>query len=337
MTVAVTRPNARQIPEEKKLPCVVEVDGEVRRCILVWMRDDSYAGLLQRFHADILAGSLRREWNGPRTDEGLRKPDEHHKISVETYALQPTDAERRESVMVLQVAEGPLDSSTATVEVAEALSVTGDTRKEPPAESKRQRWLVGPGTTKRDNGVAVPRFALGVDPSVVVALVHSTRLRLEAASVERIEKRGDELGFVVPRRLNLPRERQARFGADRELKLVAVEAATFTGTDGAAVPPRSVGVTEPLALRASLADVALTIRKGRKVGGINRYVPSKIRVLPPERNGTRINASVERWMVLAELGGEAVHGPTTRGCHRERFSGPDAPRSERQPTSTSAG
>jgi hypothetical protein len=102
---------------------------------------------------------LRGQRNGPRSAECLRESRQHCQISVERDTLQPTNAKRREAVDVLQVAERPLDSRSAPVEVTEALRVARDTREQATAESERQGWLVRLRTTERDNRVAVPRFA----------------------------------------------------------------------------------------------------------------------------------------------------------------------------------
>src|SRR5688500_4968603 len=124
---------------------------------------------------------------------------------------------------------------------------------------------------------------------------------------------------MVPRRLDPPCERQARRGADRELQLVAIEAAALAGADGAAVPPGGVRVTEPLALPASVTDVALTIRKCGKGGGVYRYVTPKIRVLLSERSGYRVDAIRESGMVRPELPGKAVTGPYARAGTEPRL------------------
>jgi hypothetical protein len=58
------------------------------------------------------------------------------------------------------------------------------------------------------------------------------------------------------------------------------------------MPPGGVRIAEPLALWAVLADAALTVGVGRKVGGIYRYVTSKIRVLGAKRLNARIQASL---------------------------------------------
>jgi hypothetical protein len=71
-------------------------------------------------------------------------------------------------------------------------------------------------------------------------------------------------------------------------------------------------VGEPLAELASVTDVALTIRKGRKVRGVYGYVTAKIRVLLAQASCECIEAGVYRGTVLVELHGETVGGPHTR-------------------------
>src|SRR4051794_14397519 len=73
-----------------------------------------------------------------------------------------------------------------------------------------------------------------------------------------VEERRDEVGFLPLGRLDLPRERQTRPGPDREVQLVPIEPSGSTGADRGAMPPRCIRVAVPLALRASLHDVALT-------------------------------------------------------------------------------
>jgi hypothetical protein len=126
--------------------------------------------------------------------------------------LQTLDAERGEAVIVLQAAEFALNRGTAPVQILEPLSVAGDAREQPTAESKRQGWLVGLRASQWDDGFAATRLALAVDPYGVVALVHGARLELVAVSMERVEKGSDELGLVVSGRLHAPCKRQAGRG-----------------------------------------------------------------------------------------------------------------------------
>src|SRR5438034_4624902 len=76
--------------------------------------------------------------------------------------------------------------------------------------------------------------------------------------------------------------------------------------------PTRVRVAEPLAFLAPLADVALTIREGGKVGGINRYVPAKIRVLSAERCREGIQSRNQDRPIRLQLVREAVHRPNAR-------------------------
>src|SRR5206468_461562 len=100
--------------------------------------------------------------------------------------------------------------------------------------------------------------------------------------------------------------------ADSRVQLVPIERTCRARADSGAMPPRGIGVAVPLALRASLIDVALSIPEGGKVGGVYRYVTSKIRVLLPQRSRAGIDALHEHRMVLPQLGGEAVDRPHAR-------------------------
>lgn len=61
---------------------------------------------------------LRHERHGARPTERLREPREHREVGVKLHLRQSTDAQRGESVAVLQVPERALNSSTATVKDA---------------------------------------------------------------------------------------------------------------------------------------------------------------------------------------------------------------------------
>ena len=100
---------------------------------------------------------------------------------------------------MLQSSELSFNGSAASVQILEPLSVAGDAREESPAQSERQGWLVGLRAPERDHGFAAARLTLVVDTDGVVALIHGARPGLVAASVERVEKRGDEFRFVVPK------------------------------------------------------------------------------------------------------------------------------------------
>jgi DNA-directed RNA polymerase specialized sigma subunit len=78
--------------------------------------------------------------------------------------------------------------------------VPRDAREVPAAKTDGHGELLATRTPERDDRLAAALLALGVDPIVVVALVHRARLRANAASVERVEERGDEVGFLPPRR-----------------------------------------------------------------------------------------------------------------------------------------
>jgi hypothetical protein len=44
---------------------------------------------------------LRGKWNRPCSAKGLREPCQHREVGVKRDALQATDAERRQAVLVL--------------------------------------------------------------------------------------------------------------------------------------------------------------------------------------------------------------------------------------------
>jgi len=69
---------------------------------------------------------LRGQGNSPRSTERLTQAGKHRQIDVQRDTFQATNAERGESVVQLQVPERAPHGSTATIEVAEALSVAGD-------------------------------------------------------------------------------------------------------------------------------------------------------------------------------------------------------------------
>lgn len=129
---------------------------------------------------------LRGDRYGSRSAERLPESREHHKVSVERHALKAAHAQRRESVAVLQIAELALDSATARVQLAEPLAVPWDAREEPSARGDGQGWLIFPCASKRDDRETVALLALGIDPCVVIALVHRARFGPEAASVQRV-------------------------------------------------------------------------------------------------------------------------------------------------------
>jgi glycine/D-amino acid oxidase-like deaminating enzyme len=79
---------------------------------------------------------------------------------VKLHLRESTNAQRGESVVVLQVSERAINSGASTVEVAEPLRVSGDARKQPTAKSERQRWLLRLCATERDDGFAPSAFNL---------------------------------------------------------------------------------------------------------------------------------------------------------------------------------
>jgi hypothetical protein len=184
-----------------------------------------------------------------RSTERLTESPQHDEIGVQRDSVKTTYTEWRKPVAVLQVTEGSFDRCPASVQVTEPLRVARDAREQPTAESERQSWLVLLCTPKRNDGFASTFLALGIDPIVVVALVHRTRLGHEAASVQRVEEWSDEVGLLPPRRLDTPRERQPGSGANGKVQLEAVEASTLTGTHGAAMPPARIRIAEPVAGR----------------------------------------------------------------------------------------
>jgi hypothetical protein len=162
----------------------------------------------------VKALRLRGECSHSRPTECLREPREQGEIGVKLDAGKSTRAERCEAVVVLQVAEFALDGGAPPVEIPEPLHVTRDAREQPPSERERQSWLALLCATERDDRFAAALLALGVDAAVVIALVHRDGGRMETPGAYRVEQRGDELGFVMPRCLRLPGERQAGSGAN---------------------------------------------------------------------------------------------------------------------------
>lgn len=71
---------------------------------------------------------LSRERHGSRPTERLRLPREHHKIGVKLDTLQPANAQRCKSVLVLQASELALDGGAATVKITPPLCLTRDER-----------------------------------------------------------------------------------------------------------------------------------------------------------------------------------------------------------------
>jgi hypothetical protein len=152
---------------------------------------------------------LRDERYSVCSYECLGETSEHRQVGVELHAGEATDAERGESVIDLQACELALNGGAATVEVAEPLRVTRDARKEPSARRNRHDRLPALCAAERNDRLAAALLDLRVHAGVVVSLVSGHRFGLEAARTESVEKRGDEVGFLTPRRLDLPREGRA--------------------------------------------------------------------------------------------------------------------------------
>lgn len=262
--------------------------------------------------------SLGGERNRSRSTQRLREPCEHRQVGVECHPLQAPDAERRESVIVLQASEFALNGDAASVEVAPNLSVAREARSQPPDRVDRQGWLSS-DSPKRDNWHALALLALRVDSLAIVSFVHRARLGSEAASAEGIEERRDIEGFVPACRLDAPRERKPRLGAGRHLQLVPVEPPALAGRDGGAVAPGSVRVREALPFWAVLGDEALPVGEGRKVGRVDGHVIAHARKLGMERGGYAVEAIAQEWLVGAELDGEAVAGPYARRAAESRL------------------
>jgi hypothetical protein len=107
----------------------------------------------------------RRERNGSRSTERLCEPRQHREVGVKLHALQSANAERQQSVVVLQVAKRTLNSGASAVEVAEPLAVARDAWEVPTADSNRKRYLLSANSTERDDRFAAAFLALGVDAS----------------------------------------------------------------------------------------------------------------------------------------------------------------------------
>ena len=86
--------------------------------------------------------------------------------------------------------------------------------------------------------------------------------------MQRVQQWGDEEGFVAAGRLELPRERKPRPGADCEMQLVPVEAAALPRRDSGAMPPRGVGVGVGLPLGAVVVEEPLAVRLGTQIACI---------------------------------------------------------------------
>src|SRR5206468_1814640 len=144
---------------------------------------------------------------------------------------------------------------------------------------------------------------------VRVALVHRDCLRLDAASGGGVEKRGDEQGLVAARRLDPPGNRKVGTGAHGGVNLVAVERASGARRNRGAMPPRSIRIGVPLALRAALENVLLAIAESCEVACINGDVLPILRQRVLQRRRNAVKAVSKRGLVLAQLDGEAVARP----------------------------
>jgi hypothetical protein len=80
----------------------------------------------------------RREGNSSRPTERLRQPRQHREVGVQRDALKATNAERCESVVVLEPPKLPFDGGPATVKRLPLLRVARDVWEQPPAERQRQ-------------------------------------------------------------------------------------------------------------------------------------------------------------------------------------------------------
>src|SRR5438093_801246 len=79
---------------------------------------------------EAVVGCLGREWYGvgARSGECRSEGGEDAEVGVQLDALDPSHPERRQSGLVLQPAEAPLDGATATVEVTPPLRLARDQR-----------------------------------------------------------------------------------------------------------------------------------------------------------------------------------------------------------------
>jgi hypothetical protein len=104
---------------------------------------------------------------------------------VKCDLLKTANAQRRESVAVLQISESSLHGCAATIEVAEPLRVARDAGEHATAESKRQGDLVRLCATERDDGFAAAFLALDSDPSAGPSALSGKRLPIRDSLVAR--------------------------------------------------------------------------------------------------------------------------------------------------------
>src|SRR5437764_8149945 len=93
-----------------------------------------------------------------------REPTKDRQVGVEPDALDPTNAEHRQGVVVLQASELALDGGAATVEAAPLFALARDAR-----------LTVAGVLAERDDRHHVAPGTLGVDARVVIAHVHRAR------------------------------------------------------------------------------------------------------------------------------------------------------------------
>jgi hypothetical protein len=75
-----------------------------------------------------VAENLRGGWNRARLGKFQREPTEDGQVGVEPDALDATDAERRQPVVMLQSSEFAFDGGAATVEPAPFVALAGDAK-----------------------------------------------------------------------------------------------------------------------------------------------------------------------------------------------------------------
>lgn len=138
--------------------------------------------------------ALRRERDLAGATERLPESREDHEVGVQPDALNPSDAKGCEAVIVLQPSELSLHGCPSPVEDLPFV------RSERDREQRDRASLA-----ERDDGNAAVAHAV-----VVVSAIHRARLRGEAASLDRIEQRGDVERFVTSSRLDVP---QGKVGA----------------------------------------------------------------------------------------------------------------------------
>lgn len=201
-----------------------------------------------------------------RSTERLPESGEHRQIGVKRYALKSSHAKRPEPVVVLQAAEFALDRTTATVEPLPLIGAVRD-------RSERH----GPSLPQTDDRDALPLATLVVDAAVVVALVHGARLGAEAAFAGGVKERRGEQTLVPLRRLDAPYDGEIGVRANRRVNLVAIESSSRARRHSRTMPPRRIGVAEPLALGAARVDVPLPVCERGKIARVDGDVAAVLR------------------------------------------------------------